>query len=261
MAPRPVSAEHARQRKCLKAKAYRERVRQQKQHQNRQADAQAESAELINERSQVIEESSLEIPSSPYEESNRLVTEPTVIAHTSDLPDSPEPRLGEERTESTNECLGAPVNSTSAPKPTCQYTSEIQDGPEQRSSQEQDPSLTDPTLIRREQTRLRVQRYRARQHQLRLGATADTADNTVSPDSYYGQDDGILVVQNLTLDEVAQPVVPTEGALTTAAASVRGENAGCHPDGQADYLWRPPIRHPVVASAPTGGALTSKRGP
>lgn len=103
MAPRLASVGHARQRKSLKAKPYHERARQQKQLRNHQADAEAESAELNNELSQLVQEASLENQSSKsdesshkrsnhggsdHEEFNRVVIQSITMALVSDLSDS-----------------------------------------------------------------------------------------------------------------------------------------------------------------------------
>ncbi|KAL6405824.1 hypothetical protein AUP68_10963 [Ilyonectria robusta] len=231
MAPRPVSAEYARQRNRQKAKAYRERIRQQKQFHDRQADVQTESADCIDECSQPIQETSIETPFAAYEESNQIITQPTATAHTSVLPDSPRCQSGVEDREPTTECLGDPTN---APGPTCQNVSEVLGGSEQLPSQEQDSSSTDPILIRREQTRLRVQRYRARQHRLRIGAATVTTDSTITTGS-SGQDDGLFGLQNLTLDEVPQLNVPTGCSPIAPITSVGGGNIESHPNDQADW--------------------------
>ncbi|KAH7261569.1 hypothetical protein BKA59DRAFT_504619 [Fusarium tricinctum] len=60
-------------------------------------------------------------------------------------------------------------------------------------------SSNDPILIRREQTRLRVQRYRARQHKLRLEAAAATSD-PLNAVGYTSQDDVLSGLQDITVD-------------------------------------------------------------
>lgn len=132
MAPQPISTEHAQQRNRRKAKAYRERIRQQKQARSRQADAQTESADPIDECSLPIQDISLEAPFAVYEKSNRVVAQPTATARTPVLPDSLGYRSGVEDGESsTTECLGDPTNG---PSPTCQNAVEVRGGSEQLPS-------------------------------------------------------------------------------------------------------------------------------
>jgi hypothetical protein len=74
-------------------------------------------------------------------------------------------------------------------------------------------------VIRREQTRLRVQRYRARQHGLRLEAAAAKWDN---PDTveHTGQDDVLSGLQDLTIDEAPHPKALTNRSLDTSTHDV-----------------------------------------
>jgi hypothetical protein len=77
------------------------------------------------------------------------------------------------------------------------------------SEDEEFASSNDPILIRREQTRLRVQRYRARQHKLRLEAAAATSD-PLNAVGYTSQDDVLYGLQDITVDEVPSPKMPTD---------------------------------------------------
>ncbi|KPA35194.1 hypothetical protein FLAG1_12133 [Fusarium langsethiae] len=187
MAPRPVSMKHTRERDRLKAKAYRERMRQKKQARDSQTDVQIESASCSNGCSQPIRETTPESSITPYDAPTQAVTGPISAA-----------------------------NGSPRPNPSATGISEQPMGREEQYA----PS-SDPVQTRREQTRLRVQRYRERQHRLRLDAATTTSDNlnTVNNNS---QDDVLSGLQDLTIDGVPHPKLPIDRPSNASAHD--GEN-------------------------------------
>ncbi|RYC78403.1 hypothetical protein BFJ63_vAg18723 [Fusarium oxysporum f. sp. narcissi] len=179
MAPRPVAAEHARQRNCRKAKDYRERLRQRKQARDCQTDVQIESVNRNDECAELIHESSPEASSVAYEAFSQVVAEPTATASMPSCPNVSRSRAGTENGEPIPQGPGDPTNFATYSHGNTAEAPEVSEQP--NGEDEEFASSTDPMLIRREQTRLRVQRYRARQHKLRLEAAAATSDplNTV----------------------------------------------------------------------------------
>jgi hypothetical protein len=89
MAPRPVAAEDARQRNRRKAKAYRERRKQQNQANDCHIDAPIESVGRIDECTRLIREISPQASSVTYETSGQVITEPTATAITPSCPNVP----------------------------------------------------------------------------------------------------------------------------------------------------------------------------
>ncbi|KAG7001606.1 hypothetical protein FocnCong_v011316 [Fusarium oxysporum f. sp. conglutinans] len=179
--------QHTRERDRLKAKAYRERMRQKKQARDSQTDVQIESASCSNGCSQPIRETTPESSITSYDAPTQAVTGPISAA-----------------------------NGSARPNPSATGISEQPMGPEEQYA----PS-SDPVQTRREQTRLRVQRYRERQHRLRLDAATTTSDNlnTVNNNS---QDDVLSGLQDLTIDGIPHPKLPIDRPSNASAHD--GEN-------------------------------------
>lgn len=185
MAPRPVAAEDARQRNCRKAKAYRERQKQQNQAKDCQTDVQIESVDRIDECTRLMREISPKASSVTNEASDQVVTEPISTASTPSCPNVSRSRTGTEIEEPATQGLGNLTKFATRSHENTAEASEISGQP--IGEGEEFASSTDPILIRREQTRLRVQRYRARQHKLRFESTAATWENLDTVE-HSGQD-------------------------------------------------------------------------
>ncbi|KAL5585677.1 hypothetical protein FOVSG1_013369 [Fusarium oxysporum f. sp. vasinfectum] len=140
------------------------------------------------------------------ESSGQVVTEPIATASTPSCPNVSRSRTGTEIGEPATQGLGNLMNFAIRCHENTAEASEISGQP--IGEGEEFASSTDPILIRREQTRFRVQRYRARQHKLRFEAAAATWDNLDTVE-HTGQDDVLSGLQDLTIDEAPQPKVPT----------------------------------------------------
>ncbi|KAH7462805.1 hypothetical protein FOMA001_g18356 [Fusarium oxysporum f. sp. matthiolae] len=185
MAPRPVSINHARERDRLKAKAYRERMRQQKQARDPQTSVQTESASCINGCSQPIREITPESSITPYDASTQAVTGPISAANDSTRPNDSASGVSEQPMGREEQYVPSP----------------------------------DPLQTRREQTRLRVQRYRERQHRLRLDAATSTSENLNAVNN-NSQDDVLSGLQDLTIDGVPHSKLPIDRPSNASAHDV-----------------------------------------
>ncbi|KAH7465136.1 hypothetical protein FOMA001_g17343 [Fusarium oxysporum f. sp. matthiolae] len=185
MAPRPVSIKHARERDRLKAKAYRERMRQQKQARDPQTSVQTESASCINGCSQPIREITPESSITPYDASTQAVTGPISAANDSTRPNDSASGVSEQPMGREEQYVPSP----------------------------------DPVQTRREQTRLRVQRYREKQHRLRLDAATSTSENLNAVNN-NSQDDVLSGLQDLTIDGVPHSKLPIDRPSNASAHDV-----------------------------------------
>jgi hypothetical protein len=153
------------------------------------------------------------------EASGQVVTEPISTASTPSCPNVSRSRTGTEIEEPATQGLG---NLTKFATRSLENTAEASEISRQPIGEgEEFASSTDPILIRREQTRLRVQRYRARQHKLRFESTAATWENLDTVE-HSCQDDVLSGLQDLTIDEALHPKVPTDRSPDTSTHDIEG---------------------------------------
>jgi len=173
MARAPVSSEATRQRKKEQAKAYRERRRLRNQQNHYHECAQDQSLRLTGPTESYLE------PVAAVDDPRGATYEPHSV-----LPREPPPalfRLPSSAIQRDDGCetygqrsASALENGSAVATPVIHSLRDEISEAEQQTRSEASPEREHGTISQRELTRLRVQRFRARRHQLRLASVIPT---------------------------------------------------------------------------------------